>query len=152
MDSPSAVLPAAASPVTDSPVTGSPAAAESASAWLTTTLRPAGSLDGEALRRLGAALGQLAGASDMVIVDLAAVAVRDPRALVKALREPAAAFERAGRCLLVMGAAPALTAELDRAEVAVVTLAADAVPRPAAASGDDLPDGKTPCRGGTGRP
>jgi hypothetical protein len=109
-----------------------PAAARGEQAWLTTILRPAGSLDRAAARRLGAALGHLAAASDMIIVDLAA-AVRDPRALARALREPAVEIQRAGRCLLVVGAAPWLTAELDRAEVPVVTLAADAVPGPAAA-------------------
>lgn len=120
MDSSSAVL----------AVGSGTAAPEGESAWLTTTLRPAGSLDGAAVRRLGAALGQLAVASDMVIVDLAAVGVRDPRALARTLREPAAEFERAGRCLLVVGASPALTAELDRAQVPVATLVGDALPRP----------------------
>jgi hypothetical protein len=105
-------------------------------AWLTATLRPAGALDQAALGRLGAALDALAAASNMVIVDLAAADVRHPRALARALRGPAAAFERAGRCLLVMGATPALAAELDRAAVAVVTLAADTPPDPRAA----LPD------------
>ncbi len=123
MDSTSAVTTAAARP----------AAAEGEQAWLTTILRPAGSLDGAAGRKLGAALGHLAAASDMIIVDLAAAGVRDPRALARALREPAVEIQRAGRCLLVIGAAPRLTAELDRAEVPVITLAADAVPRPAAA-------------------
>jgi hypothetical protein len=113
-------------------VGASPAATEGEPAWLTTILRPAGSLDGPAVRKLGAALGHLAASSDMVIVDLAAVAVRDPRALVRALREPAAEYAQAGRCLLVIGAAPALTAELDRAKVPVVALAGDAIPCPAA--------------------
>lgn len=123
MDSTSAMTPAAARPVT----------AEGDQAWLTTILRPAGSLDGTAVRQLGAALGHLAAASDMIVVDLAAVGVRDPRALARALREPAGEMQRAGRCLLVIGAAPGLTAEFDRAAVPVVALAADAIPGPAAA-------------------
>jgi hypothetical protein len=102
-------------------------------AWLTTVLRPAGSLDYEAVRRLGAALGHLATASDMALVDLTAADVSDPRALARTLREPAVEFERAGRCLLVVGASPRLTAELDRAAVPVATLADDALPVPLAA-------------------
>lgn len=99
--------------------------------WLTVILRPAGSLDHAAVRRLGAALGHLAAGSDMVIVDLTAAVVHGPRELALALREPAREFERASRCLLVLGASAALTAELDRAAVPVATLAADAQPAPA---------------------
>lgn len=65
MDSTSALTTAAAHP----------AATEDEQAWLTTILRPAGSLDGAAVRRLGAAHGHLAAVSDMIIVDLAAVAI-----------------------------------------------------------------------------
>lgn len=122
MDSTSAMKTAAARPVP----------AEGDQAWLTTILRPAGPLDGAAARKVGAALGCLAAASDMIVVDLAAAGVRDPRALARALREPAGEMQRAGRCLLVIGAVPGLTAEFDRAAVPVVTLAADAVPGPAA--------------------
>jgi hypothetical protein len=110
------------------------AAARGEQGWLTTIQRPAGSLDRAAAHRLEAAPGHLAAASDMIVVDLAAAAVRDPRALSRALREPAVEIQRAGRCLLVVGAAPWLTAELDRAELPVVTLAAGAVPGPAAAA------------------
>jgi len=98
--------------------------------WLTIILRPAGSLDHAAVRRLGAALGHLAAGSDMVIVDLTAAVVHSPRELALALREPARDFERASRCLLVLGASTALTAELDRAAVPVATLAADALSTP----------------------
>ena len=104
------------------------AAGEDGAAWLTTLLRPAGSLDPAAVRRLGTALGCLAVASDMAVLDLSAVTVPDPRTLARALREPAAAFDRAGRCLLVVGASAALTAEFNRAAVAVVTIARDLVP------------------------
>lgn len=97
--------------------------------WLTIILRPAGSLDHAAVRRLGAALGHLAAGSDMVIVDLTAAVVYSPHELALALREPAREFERAGRCLLVLGASPALSAELERAAVPVATLAADAQPK-----------------------
>jgi hypothetical protein len=102
-------------------------------AWLTTILRPAGSLDYAALQRLGAALGQLAAASDMAMLDLTATDVSDPRAFARALRDPAAAFERAGRCLLVIGASARLTAEMNRAAVPVATLAENARPVPVAA-------------------
>jgi hypothetical protein len=109
------------------------AAPASEQAWLTAVLRPAGSLDQAAVRRLGAALGPLVAASDMVLLDLTAADIRNPRALARALSGPAAGFERAGRCLLVVGASPALTAELDRAAVAVATLAANALPAQLAA-------------------
>jgi hypothetical protein len=97
-------------------------------AWLTTVLRPAGPLEAAAVRKLGAALDQLAAASDLVLLDLTAAVVRDPRALARALRAPATGFERAGRCLLVVGAPGRLVAELDRAAVPIVVLPGDARP------------------------
>ena len=96
--------------------------------WLTAVLRPAGPLDAAAVRALMAALSPLAALSDMVLLDLTAAGVRDPRALARALQAPATALERAGRCLVLAGAAPALTAELDRALVPVVTLPGDLGP------------------------
>jgi hypothetical protein len=107
-----------ASTATDSTAT---AAADERS-WLTEVLRPAGSLDQVSVRKLGAALGYLAAATNMVVVNLAAADVRDPRALARALGEPAADFERAGGCLLVTGASRTLAAELARAGVPVVGL------------------------------
>lgn len=92
--------------------------------WLTVIARPAGALDRAALGRLGAALGQLAASSDMVIVDLTAADVHSPRALAWNLRTPARSFEQAGRCLLLVGASAELAAELDHANVPVITLAA----------------------------
>lgn len=97
--------------------------------WLTTILRPAGTLDAPALRRLQDALGPLSASSDMVIVDLTAAEIISPRALAMSLRTPALDFDMAGRCLLVVGASPELAGELDRGAVPVITLAADAVPR-----------------------
>jgi hypothetical protein len=104
------------------------AGADGERGWLTAVLRPAGALDADAVRGLASALSQLAAVSNMVMVDLTAARVPDPRAFARAVREPAAAFERAGRCLVLTGAAAALTAELDRAAVPVVTLAADVLP------------------------
>lgn len=101
-------------------------------AWLTTILRPAGSLDQAAMRRLGAALGRLAADIDMVVVDLTAADVRDPRGFARVLRDPAAEFERDGVCLLVVGVSPMLTAELNRATIPVVALGDDAIPAVAA--------------------
>jgi hypothetical protein len=97
-------------------------------AWLTTILRPAGALDSRAADRLCAALGDLAASSDMVIVNLTATAVSSSRSLARKLLAPAREFDKAGRCLLVVGASPELTAELDRGGVPVVTLAADMLP------------------------
>lgn len=91
--------------------------------WFTTTVRPAGPLDHVALARLSEALGALEPSSDMVVVDLTAADVLDPRGLARHLLAPARRFEQAGRCLLLVGASSGLTAELDRAAVPVVTLA-----------------------------
>jgi hypothetical protein len=100
--------------------------------WLTAILRPAGTLDGAALRGLSESLGHLASSSNMVIVDLTAAVVSSPRAFARDLLAPARTFEEAGQCLLLLGASPALTAELDRHAVPVITLAADAPPPEAA--------------------
>jgi hypothetical protein len=100
--------------------------------WLTAILRPAGTLDKVALRGLSESLGHLAGSSNMVIVDLTAAVVSSPRMFARDLLAPARTFEEAGQCLLLLGASPALTAELDRHAVPVITLAADAPPPQAA--------------------
>lgn len=91
--------------------------------WLTTVLRPAGSLDRAARRRLSKALDHLAASCDMVIIDLTATQVSAPRALARNLRAPALKLQRAGLCLLLVGAPPGLLAELDRTAVPVITLA-----------------------------
>ena len=100
--------------------------------WFTTTVRPAGPLDQGALARLSEALGALEPSSDMVVVDLTAADVLDPRGLARHLLAPARRFDQAGRCLLLVGASPSVTAELHRAAVPVVTLTPDVV-RPHAA-------------------
>jgi hypothetical protein len=100
--------------------------------WLTTTLRPAGTLDRPTLHRLGESLGHLASCSNMVIIDLTAADVGNPRVFARELLAPALAFAAAGQCLLLTGASPKLTAELDRAAVPVITLAADTLPVQAA--------------------
>jgi len=100
--------------------------------WLTAILRPAGTLDRAALRGLTESLGHLADSSNMVIVDLTAAVVSSPRTFARDLLAPARTFEEAGQCLLLLGASPALTAELDRHAVPVITLAADAPPPEAA--------------------
>ena len=98
--------------------------------WLTAILRPAGTLDKAALRGLSESLGHLAASSNMVIVDLTAAVVASPRTFARDLLAPARTFEEAGQCLLLLGASPALTAELDRHAVPVITLAADTPPPP----------------------
>ncbi len=100
--------------------------------WLTATLRPAGTLDKAALRGLSESLGHLAASSNMVIVDLTAAVIGSPRAFARELRAPARTFDEAGQCLLLLGASPELTAELDRHAVPVITVAADAPPPEAA--------------------
>ena len=100
--------------------------------WLTAILRPAGSMDRAALRGLSESLGHLASSSNMIIVDLTAAVVCKPGAFARDLLAPARLFERAGQCLLLLGASPELTAALDRYAVPVVTLAADSLPPQAA--------------------
>jgi hypothetical protein len=100
--------------------------------WLTAILRPAGTMDRAALRGLSESLGHLASSSNMIIVDLTAAVVCKPGAFARDLLAPARAFERAGQCLLLLGASPELTAALDRYAVPVVTLAADSIPPQAA--------------------
>jgi hypothetical protein len=100
--------------------------------WLTAILRPAGSLDRAALRGLSESLGHLAGSSNMVIVDLTAAVVGSPRTFARDLRIPARTFEQTGQCLLLLGASPELTTELDRHAVPVITLPADGPPLQAA--------------------
>ena len=100
--------------------------------WLTAILRPAGTLDRAALRGLSESLAQLATSSNMIIVDLTAAVVSNPRAFARDLLAPARTFEQAGQCLLLLGASPEMTAALDRYAVPGVTLAADAMPLDAA--------------------
>ena len=100
--------------------------------WLTAILRPAGSMDRAALRGLSESLGHLTSSSNMIIVDLTAAVVCEPGAFARDLLAPARAFERAGQCLLLLGASPELSAALDRYAVPVVTLAADSIPPQAA--------------------
>ena len=100
--------------------------------WLTAILRPAGTMDRAALRGLSESLGHLASSSNMIIVDLTAAIVGKPGAFARDLLAPARAFERAGQCLLLLGASAELAAALDRYAVPVVTLAADSIPPQAA--------------------
>jgi hypothetical protein len=104
-----------------------------AGGWLTTMLRPAGRLDRAARKRLSEALDHLAASCDMVLIDLSATRVTAPRAFARNLRTPALEFQRAGRCLLLVGAPRELLAELDRLAVPVATIAADPLPLPPAA-------------------
>jgi hypothetical protein len=113
-----------------SPNTPRGTAERRAGGWLTTVLRPAGTLDRPALNRLSQALDRLAASSDMLIVDLTATWVAVPRALARSLRAPARELQQPGRCLLLIGAPPDLAAELDRAAIQVATLAAETLPRP----------------------
>jgi anti-anti-sigma regulatory factor len=108
------------------------ASASGQDGWFTTTVRPAGVLDHAALARLSETLGALEPSSDMVVVDLTAADVRDPRGLARHLLAPARRFDQAGRCMLLVGASPQLTVELGRNAVPVVTLAPDMI-RPHAA-------------------
>ena len=91
-----------------------------AQGWLTSVLRPAGTLDTAAAWRLTRALTTLAPSSDMIVVDLTATRVPAPTQLAAALRAPARQLTGPGRCLLLVGAAPDLVAALHRAQVPAV--------------------------------
>jgi hypothetical protein len=97
--------------------------------WLTTILRPAGELDRLAMDRIAGTLSHLAECSDLVVLDLSAAQVRSPRPFARQLSEPAAAFERGGRCLLILGSSPDLDAELDRAAVPAFTMDTAVLPQ-----------------------
>jgi anti-anti-sigma regulatory factor len=130
---PTGVPPTAVPPTAVAPTVGALAStAADEGRWLTAILRPAGTLDKAALHGLSESLGHLASSSNMVIVDLTAAVVSSPRTFARDLLAPARTFEQAGQCLLLLGASPALTAELDRHAVPVITLAADAPPPEAA--------------------
>ena len=130
---PTGVPPTAVPPTAVAPTVGALAStAADEGRWLTAILRPAGTLDKAALHGLSESLGHLASSSNMVIVDLTAAVVSSPRTFARDQLAPARTFEQAGQCLLLLGASPALTAELDRHAVPVITLAADAPPPEAA--------------------
>jgi hypothetical protein len=90
---------------------------QDATRWLTTILRPAGTLDAAALAQLAAALVTPAASSDMVVIDLTAASVPDPGALAATVRVPARRLAQPGRCLLLVGAAPDLVVELEHADI-----------------------------------
>jgi hypothetical protein len=72
-------------------------------AWLTTVLRPAGSLAGQAGARFGAALRAVSESSGVVFVDLRAVGPL-PRSVRRSLTEADARLTAAGGALLVIDA------------------------------------------------
>jgi hypothetical protein len=88
--------------------------------WLTTVLRPAGTLDQPALRRLRQALEWLAVSSDMIVIDLTATHVSAPRALARSLRTPARQLQQTGRCLLLIGVPDELAGELAAVQAATL--------------------------------
>lgn len=90
--------------------------------WLTAILRPVGELVGRALERFAASLSALAENTNLVVVDLAAAVVPAPEALAEALRRPAGLLSAPDRCLLLVGADPALLRALDQAGGHIATL------------------------------
>jgi hypothetical protein len=96
--------------------------------WLTAMLRPAGELAGRAIERFVEDLIDLAQRANIVVVNLVAATVPSPAALAKALRRPGTLLSGPDKCLLLVGADPALLRELE-------LLGGDiaAVPYPAAA-------------------
>ncbi len=93
--------------------------------WLTAMLRPVGELAGRAIEKLADDLTALAERANIVIVNLVAASVPAPAALARALRRPGAMLTGPDRCLLLVGADPALLRELRLAGGDV-----DAVPYP----------------------
>ena len=72
-------------------------------AWLTATVRPAGSFGRGDVGRLRALLQALAACASIVVLDLQAVRLRSPRA-AEAIDEAAAALEAHGGCLVCLHA------------------------------------------------
>ena len=72
-------------------------------AWLTATVRPAGSFGRADVGRLRALLQALAACASIVVLDLQAARLRSPRA-AEAIDEAAAALEAHGGCLICMNA------------------------------------------------
>jgi hypothetical protein len=91
--------------------------------WLTAVLRPAGQLVGVAADRFVADLLALAQRANIVIVNLVAASVPTPDAFAEALRGPGELLSGPDRCLLLVGADPALLRELRRRGGEVATLA-----------------------------
>jgi hypothetical protein len=89
--------------------------------WLTTTLRPAGLLDIDATKRLGASVTALSTTCDLVVLDLSATAVADCALLAAQLRGPAARLAGEGGCLMLRGASEELMGALSQAPLAAVS-------------------------------
>ncbi len=88
-------------------------------AWLTATVRPAGSFGREDVGRLRALLQALAACASIVVLDLQAVRLRSPRA-VDAIDEAAARLEEHGGCLVCLHADAASAERLTAGRHAVV--------------------------------
>ena len=80
--------------------------------WLTAMLRPAGELAGRAIERFIEDLMDLAQRANIVVVNLVAATVPAPAALAMALRRPGTLLSGPDKCLLLVGADPALLREL----------------------------------------
>ena len=72
-------------------------------AWLTATVRPAGSFGRQDVGRLRTLLQALAACASIVVLDLQAVRLRSPRAAA-VIDEAAAALEAHGGCLICLHA------------------------------------------------
>lgn len=92
--------------------------------WVTAAVRPAGTINRSTSARLGRSLSVLAGAVDMVVLDLTAASVIEPRLLARALRKPGERLSGHRRCLLVVGGAGDLVDELERQGIPVASCAA----------------------------
>ncbi len=88
-------------------------------AWLTATVRPAGSFGREDVGRLRSLLQALAACASIVVLDLQAVRLRSPRA-AGAIDEAAATLEAHGGCLICLNADAAATALLGAGRHAVM--------------------------------
>lgn len=93
-------------------------------AWLTATVRPAGSFGREDVGRLRALLQALAACASIVVLDLQAVRLRSPRAAA-AIDEAAAALEAHGGCLICLNADAEASAWLVGGRHAVVVASGD---------------------------
>jgi hypothetical protein len=123
---------------TTAPAAPSATASSQVAGWLTTVLRPAGTLDGVSAAAFGRLLTDLSATADMVVVDLDAAHIPNLAAFVNALWPAATRLAGPGKCLLLVNAPPALEHAVSLAGIPAAALAPDAVPTLAQPQKDEL--------------
>jgi len=88
-------------------------------AWITASIRPAGSFGRQDVGRLRALLDALSACASIVVLDLAAARLRSPRAAA-VIEDAARRLADSGGCLLCVNADPDSAAQLSACGHAVV--------------------------------